>query len=126
MVAAEDHTFWDNSGIDPQGILRAATQYSSSGSVQSGGSTITQQVIKNLTHDTQVSLQRKIPEAALAIGLTQQYPKWKILEMYFNISPFGAQELGVDAAAQDYFGLNPKCNQNFECVPAVAFLDCKM
>ncbi|MGZ3622745.1 MAG: transglycosylase domain-containing protein [Ktedonobacteraceae bacterium] len=123
MVAAEDHTFWDNSGIDPQGILRAATQYSSSGSVQSGGSTITQQVIKNLTHDTQVSLQRKIPEAALAIGLTQQYPKWKILEMYFNISPFGAQELGVDAAAQDYFGLNPKCNQNFECVPAVAFLD---
>ncbi len=122
MVAAEDHTFWDNSGIDPQGILRAATQYSSSGSVQSGGSTITQQVIKNLTHDTQVSLQRKIPEAALAIGLTQQYPKWKILEMYFNISPFGAQELGVDAAAQDYFGLNPKCNQNFECIPAVAFL----
>ena len=123
MVAAEDHTFWDNSGIDPQGILRAATQYSSSGSVQSGGSTITQQVIKNLTHDTQVSLQRKIPEAALAIGLTQQYPKWKILEMYFNISPFGAQELGVDSAAQDYFGLNPKCNQNFECIPAVAFLD---
>ena len=123
MLAAEDHTFWDNSGIDPQGILRAATQYSSSGSVQSGGSTITQQVIKNLTHDTQVSLQRKIPEAALAIGLTQQYPKWKILEMYFNISPFGAQELGVDAAAEDYFGLKPKCDQNFNCTPAVAFLD---
>src|SRR6266704_5315393 len=122
MLAAEDHTFWDNSGIDPQGILRAATQYSSSGSVQSGGSTITQQVIKNLTHDTQVTLQRKIPEAALAIGLTQQYPKWKILEMYFNISPFGAQELGVDAAAEDYFGLNPKCNQNFECIPAIAYL----
>src|SRR6266581_3954879 len=122
MLAAEDHTFWDNSGIDPQGILRAATQYSSSGSVQSGGSTITQQVIKNLTHDTQVSLQRKIPEAALAIGLTQQYPKWKILEMYFNISPFGAQELGVDAAAEDYFGLPPKC-KNFKCTPALAFLD---
>jgi membrane peptidoglycan carboxypeptidase len=123
MVAAEDHTFWDNSGIDPQGILRAATQYSSSGSVQSGGSTITQQVIKNLTGDTQVSLQRKLPEAALAIGLTQQYPKWKIMEMYLNISPFGAQELGVDAAAEDYFGLKPKCDQNFKCVPAIAFLD---
>src|SRR6266480_1812110 len=122
MIAAEDHTFWDNAGIDPQGILRAATEYSSSGSVQSGGSTITQQVIKNLTHDTQVSLQRKFPEAALAIGLTQQYPKWKILEMYFNISPFGAQELGVDAAAEDYFGLNPKCNQKFECIPAIAYL----
>src|SRR6266487_1279313 len=127
MIAAEDHTFWDNSGIDPQGILRAATQYTSSGSVQSGGSTITQQVIKNLnenlTHEiAQATLQRKIPEAALAIGLTQQYPKWKILEMYFNISPFGAQELGVDAAAEDYFGLNPKCNQNFECIPAIAYL----
>ncbi len=128
MIAAEDHTFWDNSGIDPQGILRAATEYSSSGSVQSGGSTITQQVIKNLTenvtHETpQVSLQRKIPEATLAIGLTQQYPKWKILEMYFNISPFGAQEIGVDAAAEDYFGLKPQCDQNFKCTPAVAFLD---
>jgi membrane peptidoglycan carboxypeptidase len=123
MIAAEDKTFWDNSGIDPQGILRAATQYSSSGSVQSGGSTITQQVIKNLTHDTQLSLQRKIPEATLAIGLTQQYPKWKILEMYFNISPYGAQELGVDAAAEDYFGLKPKCDQSFKCIPAIAFLD---
>src|SRR5947209_7002484 len=123
MVAAEDHSFWDNSGIDPQGILRAATQYSSSGSVQSGGSTITQQVIKNLTHDTQVSLQRKIPEATLAIGLTQQYPKWKILEMYFNISPFGAQELGVNAAAEDYFGLHSKCDSHFNCIPAIAFLD---
>ncbi len=128
MVAAEDHTFWDNSGIDPQGILRAATQYSSTGSVQSGGSTITQQVIKNLnqnlTHQApQATLQRKIPEAALAIGLTQQYPKWKILEMYFNISPFGAQELGVDAAAEDYFGLHAKCDAHFNCIPAIAFLD---
>jgi len=128
MIAAEDHTFWDNSGIDPQGILRAATEYSSTGSVQSGGSTITQQVIKNLienlTHDTpQATLQRKIPEAALAIGLTQQYPKWKILEMYFNISPFGAQELGVDAAAEDYFGLRAKCDAKFKCIPAIAFLD---
>jgi membrane peptidoglycan carboxypeptidase len=128
MVAAEDHTFWDNSGIDPQGILRAATEYSSTGSVQSGGSTITQQVIKNLienqTHEApQVTLQRKIPEAALAVGLTQQYPKWKILEMYLNISPFGAQELGVDAAAEDYFGLQAKCGLNFQCTPAIAFLD---
>src|SRR6266702_8579339 len=128
MIAAEDHTFWDNSGIDPQGILRAATQYTSSGSVQSGGSTITQQVIKNLnenlTHEiAQATLQRKIPEAALAIGLTQQYPKWKILEMYFNISPFGAQELGVDAAAEDYFGLRAKCDAHFNCIPAIAFLD---
>ena len=123
MIAAEDPTFWDNSGIDPQGILRAAFQYASSGSVESGGSTITQQLIKNLTHDTQVTLQRKLPEAALAIGLTQQYPKWKILEMYFNVSAFGAQELGVEAATEDYFGLKPQCDKNFNCIPAVKFLD---
>jgi membrane peptidoglycan carboxypeptidase len=123
MIAAEDHTFWSNTGIDPQAILRAAGEYASSGSVVSGASTITQQVIKNLTHDDQVTLQRKIPEAALAIGLTQQYPKWKILEMYFNISPFGAQELGVEAAVEDYFGLHPQCNANFNCTPAIAFLD---
>ncbi len=123
MIAAEDPTFWDNAGIDPQGILRAAFQYASSGSVESGGSTITQQLIKNLTGDTHVTLQRKLPEAALAIGLTQQYPKWKILEMCFNVSAFGAQELGVEAATEDYFGLKPKCDQNFNCIPAVAFLD---
>ena len=123
MVAAEDHSFWSNTGIDPQGILRAATQYASNGYVDGGGSTITQQVIKNLTHDDQVSLQRKIPEAALAIGLTQQYPKWKILEMYFNVAPFGAQELGVDAAAADYFGLHAQCDASFKCIPAIAFLD---
>lgn len=124
MVATEDHTFWNNSGIDPQGILRAATEYFSNGGVVSGGgSTITQQVVKNLTGDSQISLQRKLPEAALAIGLTQQYPKWKILEMYFNVAPFGAQEQGVDAAAEDYFGLRAKCDANFKCTPAIAFLD---
>ncbi len=123
MIAAEDKTFWSNTGIDPQGILRAASEYASTGAVQGGGSTITQQVIKNLTHNADVSLQRKIPEAALAIGLTQQYPKWKILEMYFNVAPFGAQELGVEAAVEDYFGLHRQCDSNFKCVPGIAFLD---
>src|SRR5258708_19994801 len=123
MIAAEDPTFWDNPGIDPVGIIRAASQYASSGSVESGGSTITQQLIKNLTGDTQVTLQRKLPEAALAIGLTQQYPKTKILEMYLNVSPFGAQELGVEAAVEDYFGLKPSCDKNFNCIPAIASLD---
>jgi len=123
MIAAEDPTFWDNPGIDPVGIIRAASQYASSGSIESGGSTITQQLIKNLTGDTQVTLQRKLPEAALAIGLTQQYPKWKILEMYLNVSPFGAQELGVEAAVEDYFGLKPSCDKYFTCIPAIASLD---
>ncbi len=123
MVATEDKTFWDNSGIDPQAILRAGTQYLQSNSVQSGASTITQQLIKNLTGDTEISLNRKLTEGVLAIGLTQQYPKWKILEMYFNVAPFGSQELGIEAAVEDYFHIKPHCDRNFNCIPAVYYLD---
>lgn len=124
IVAAEDHTFWTNPGIDPQGILRAAIDYlQHHNQVTSGGSTLTQQLIKNLTNNRQVSLNRKLSEAALAIGLTQQYSKSKIMELYFNVSAFGAQELGVDAAAEDYFHLSPQCDAQHVCTPSIAFLD---
>jgi membrane peptidoglycan carboxypeptidase len=117
MTAAEDPTFWENPGFDPQGILRAALEHNG------GGSGLTQQLIKNLTHDDQYSYSRKITEAALAISLTQQYPKWKILEMYFNVAPFGAQELGIEAAVEDYFDLKPRCDVHFNCTPGIYFLD---
>lgn len=124
QIAAEDPTFWTNNGVDPQGILRAASQAASAGGqAQSGGSTMTQQLIKNLSHNAQDTLQRKASEATLAIGLTQQYPKWKIMEMYFNVTPYGSQEKGVEAAVEDYFGLKPMCDANFKCTPAVAFLN---
>ena len=124
MIAAEDKTFWDNSGIDPQAIIRAGFQYlQNNDQVVSGASTITQQVIKNLTNERQITLARKITEAVLAVGLTQQYPKWKILEIYFNISPFGAQELGVEAAVEDYFHIMPQCNAQHVCTPAITNLD---
>ncbi len=119
MIAAEDPTFWTNGGIDPQGLLRAVFYGGSHG----GGSTITQQLIKNMRNDATYSIGRKVSEAALAIGLTQQYPKTKILEMYLNISPFGATELGVEAASEDYFGLARSCNKNFKCTPAISQLD---
>ncbi len=106
QISAEDPTFWTNSGIDPQAILRASSQYVQAGGVVSGASTITQQLIKNMTNDTEQTLNRKVSEATLAIGLTQQYSKEKILEMYFNVSPFGAQNLGVEAAVEDYFHLS--------------------
>lgn len=125
QTAAEDPSFWTNNGIDPQGMLRALTEYiSHGGQIAGGGSTITQQLIKNLSGNKDPSFQRKASEAALAIGLTQQYPKWKILEMYFNVTPYGAQEQGVEAAIEDYFGLTPQCSvATHSCVPAVAFLD---
>jgi len=119
MIAAEDPTFWTNGGVDPQGLLRALVYGGSHG----GGSTITQQLIKNMRNDATYSINRKLSEATLAIGLSQEYPKTKILEMYLNISPFGATELGVEAASEDYFGLARTCNRNFKCTPAVSHLD---
>jgi membrane peptidoglycan carboxypeptidase len=125
MIAAEDPSFWTNPGIDPQGIIRAATGYlSSGGSIQGGGSTITQQVIKNMTGDDEQSLNRKMAEAALAIGLTQQYPKWKVLEMYFNVAGFATLDLGVESATQELFKLSPQCQKaNLQCTPAIAQLN---
>ncbi len=124
MIAAEDKTFWTNSGVDPQGILRAGTAFIQHNAVQGGGSTLTQQLIKNMTGEKDQTLNRKLPEAALAIGLTQQYPKWKIMEMYFNVSPFGTLDLGVEAAAEEYFGLQRVCDpKDFQCTPGIAKLE---
>lgn len=123
QIAAEDKTFWTNDGVDIPAIIRSSITNASSQEIQTGASTLTQQVVKNLSHNTAPSIQRKISEAALAIGMTQQYPKWKILEMYLNIAPYGTQEQGVEAAAQDFFGLKPQCDTNFKCTPAISFLD---
>ena len=119
QIAAEDATFWQNIGVNPTGILRSAS------SGVGGGSTITQQVIKNLTKDSSYSLNRKITEAALAIGLTNQYSKSTILTMYFNVAPYGSQDLGVEAAVEEYFGLNFSCNSGgrFDCSLGVSRLD---
>ncbi|HEX8981991.1 MAG TPA: transglycosylase domain-containing protein [Ktedonobacterales bacterium] len=109
-VATEDHTFWDstNIGIDWTSIFRALLANASSGSAAQGGSTITQQLVKNLVlHDTSKALQRKINEAILSVGITTSgtYPKWKILEMYLNTIDYSDGNLGIEAAAENYFGL---------------------
>src|SRR6266568_4638267 len=122
-VAAEDHTFWQNSGVDIQGTLRAAFTNLQSHTVVEGGSTITQQLVKNQLFLSQPrSLQVKGEEALLAYGLTQQYPKWKIMEMYLNTVYYGDLNYGVEAAAQDFFNLQPKCTKR-ACIPATAQLD---
>jgi membrane peptidoglycan carboxypeptidase len=123
MIAAEDPTFWDNTGIDPQGILRAAVGLvSHNGTIQSGGSTISQQVVKNISQQTQDSATRKLQEAVTAIGMTEQYPKAKILEMYFNVAPFDNADLGIEAAVETYFHLQTKCDASGKCIPGIAQL----
>ena len=122
-VAAEDHSFWDNSGIDIQSILRAIAANLQNQTVVEGGSTITQQLIKNqLFLDQPRTIQVKGQEVILAYGLTQQYPKWKIMEMYLNTVYYGDLNYGVEAAAQNYFNLQPKCTST-RCIPAVSQLD---
>ena len=122
-VAAEDHTFWTNSGVDVQGTIRAAIANLQNDTVVEGGSTITQQLIKNqLFLDQARSVQVKGQEAILAYGLTQQYPKWKIMEMYLNTVYYGDLNYGIEAAAQNYFNIQPKCTST-HCTPAVSQLD---
>src|SRR5260370_39675082 len=90
-IAAEDHTFLDNSGVDLQGTIRAAITNVQNQAIVEGGSTITQQLVKNqiLANDPR-TFQVKGEEAVLAYGLTQQYPKWKIMEMYLNTVYYGS------------------------------------
>ncbi len=104
FIAAEDVRFYEHSGIDPRGILRAlATNILSSG-VSQGGSTITQQLAKNafLTQDR--TIKRKLQEAILALEIEQKYSKQEILEMYMNQIYFGQGAYGIQMAAQTYFG----------------------
>ena len=105
VVAAEDHTFWTNKGIDPKGIIRAAFSNAQGNSTQ-GASTITQQYVKLLYLTQQRTLKRKIKEAFLSLKIQQQQSKQEILNGYLNTVYFGRGAYGVQAAAQAYFGVD--------------------
>jgi membrane peptidoglycan carboxypeptidase len=107
-ISIEDRTFWTNPGFDVQGIVRSAANNFRAGSITGGGSTITQQLAKQLLLSPQQSLSRKAQEIALAYQLTQTYSKKQIMEFYLNRSYYGAQQYGVQAAAQTYFHRDAK------------------
>ena len=105
-VSTEDKGFWTNSGLDIQRILQAAVQDLEQGRVVEGGSTITQQLIKNLVlHNSAQEMTRKLQELVLISTINKHYSKKDILEMYLNSVYYGEQAYGVDAAASVYFGL---------------------
>ena len=104
FIAIEDRTFYENPGIDVWGILRAAFINIVSGRIVAGGSTISQQLIKNLFLTPERSFRRKFKEIILAIELNRIYPKDKILEMYLNQIYLGHGAYGVESASQVYFG----------------------
>ncbi|MDQ0472493.1 transglycosylase domain-containing protein [Labrys wisconsinensis] len=104
FVAIEDRRFYSHWGIDPLGLIRAVTRNLVTGHVEQGGSTLTQQLAKNVFLTQERSLERKVQEAILALWLERKYSKDQILEMYLNRVYFGAGAFGVEAAAQRYFG----------------------
>jgi penicillin-binding protein 1A len=104
IVAIEDRRFWEHRGVDVRGILRAAWQDVTKGKVVEGGSTITQQFIKQAFVSDQKSIARKLREAAFAWQLEQKWTKTEILDAYLNTIFFGNQAYGVEQASQIYFG----------------------
>ncbi len=104
FVAIEDRRFYHHYGVDPIGLVRAVLANALHRGVAQGGSTITQQLAKNLFLTPERTLNRKLQEVVLALWLEHKYSKAQILELYLNRVYFGAGAYGVEAAAQRYFG----------------------
>ncbi|HEX4203891.1 MAG TPA: transglycosylase domain-containing protein [Ktedonobacteraceae bacterium] len=109
-IDIEDQNFWKNNGYDITGIIRAALSDVSTGHVVAGGSTITQQLIKNNIVGNSGTAQRKLQEIELAPEATRYYTKQQILDMYLNTVYYANNSYGAEAAAQTYFGLTDKPN----------------
>ena len=102
-VAIEDRRFYDHMGVDVEGIVRAAVKNLEAGEIVEGGSTITQQLVRNLYIGNEKSFNRKAKEACLALKLDAEWTKERILETYLNQVYFGNHAYGIEAAAQTYF-----------------------
>ncbi len=102
FVAVEDHRFWNHKGVDWYATFGATFQWFL-GIGSRGGSTITQQLVKNITQDDDVTIQRKVQEIFRALNLEKQLSKEEIIELYLNTISFGNGCYGIRAAAQRYF-----------------------
>jgi penicillin-binding protein 1A len=115
IVAVEDRRFWDHGGIDPRGLLRAASVNLLAGRVVQGGSTLTQQVAKNLFLTNARTFRRKIQELLLTLWLERHFTKREILEIYLDRVYLGSGAWGVDAAAKLYFGASARHLELWQC-----------
>jgi membrane peptidoglycan carboxypeptidase len=124
-IDMEDHTFYDNVGIDFFATVRALyIDALHGGAADQGASTITQQLVKNIVaKDSTKTVTRKINEAILAYGVTQQYDKAQILEMYLNTISYGDSNTGSEAAAKNFFGINDQRAQDGSTITASMQLD---
>ena len=107
IVSQENERFFEDPGFDPIAIIRAFLQNIRGGGIESGASTITQQIARNLVlQDRDVTVERKINEILVALEIANRYDKEFILELYLNEIYFGNQSYGVEAASNFYFGIS--------------------
>jgi membrane peptidoglycan carboxypeptidase len=128
VIAVEDKTFWTNDGVDINAVVRAALKNLTSGEIEQGGSTITQQLVKNRILTSKRDINRKIREIILALRLNEKYSKNEILEQYLNTVYFGQGSYGVKSAVERFFTTTdpgsfvPRGKQLFEVTTADAAL----
>jgi 1A family penicillin-binding protein len=106
-VAIEDETFYTNSGVSLRSIIRAILVNIRSGSYSQGGSTITQQIVKNSLLTTDKAISRKIKEIFLALKVNKEMTKDEILEVYLNDAPYGGSIYGISEASMSFFAKKP-------------------
>ena len=115
FVAVEDERFWTHAGIDPRRIVGALWGLLTGGAGAGGGSTITQQLVKNLSGRWEPTLKRKVQEQWSALILEQRLSKERILELYLNVIYLGNGAMGVQSAARGYFGKDVAALNLAEC-----------
>lgn len=118
ILAAEDRRYYSHFGVDPFGLVRAMVANIRAGGFVQGGSTITQQVAKNVFLTSEKTLERKLKEVPVAMALEAKYSKDEILSIYMNRVYLGAGATGFEAAAQRYFSKSAK----YVTVPEAAML----
>ena len=122
VVVAEDSTFWDHDGFDFKGMREALSRNIKRMRLAAGGSTITQQLAKNLYFSPKKSLVRKLQEALVAKRLEMALSKERILELYLNCVEWGDGIFGADAAARQYFGVSAAQLTSYQAATLAAML----
>ena len=122
VIATEDRRFYSHFGVDPIGLARAVFANLAAGRIVQGGSTITQQLAKNLFLTPERSFARKIQETLLALWLEHRFTKDQILEIYLNRVYLGAGTYGVDAAAHRYFNKSARRTNLYESAAIAGLL----
>lgn len=115
VVVVEDRRFYDHNGVDPIAIARAVWVNLRTGSLAEGGSTLTQQLAKNLYFTQEKKFTRKVAEVFTAWDLERRYTKDEILELYINSIYYGEGYYGIYSASRGYFGKDPAEMTDYEC-----------